>query len=64
VSCVRDRVRSITWPADVTYQHALYKEGAWVDLGNQSEVVAYRMTFDLIAALPYATYRDTSSLFS
>jgi hypothetical protein len=64
VSDLRDRVRSITWPADVTYQHALYKEGAWVDLGKDAEVVAYRLTFDLIAAFSWSGYRDTTSLFS
>jgi hypothetical protein len=64
VSDLRDRVRSITWPSDITYQHSLYKEGAWVDLGSQSEVVAYRLTFELIAAFSWSGYRDTSSLFT
>ena len=72
VSDLRDRVRSITWPCDpdgsqgggVTYGHALYKEGAWVDLGKDAEVVAFRLTFDLIAVLSYSGYRDTSSLFT
>lgn len=58
---VRDRVRGYAWPDEITGRYSLYKGTEAIVLPDSGIPLAgYRLTFELLAALPPVDYRNLS----